>query len=209
MNKRNNVIAALMAGMLLLSSAVFADTSQIHGESIDTILSGIRSELNLGSTDAIEPDKVSDESLEKLGEAVMSFRIPDPRQHEWMDKMMGGEGSESLADMHKLMGYRYLENGSTDFGSMMMGSNMYGRGFGGTVMEGRFSGWMPGYRVWGYGWIFPLLFVVLIIAAAVLIIFLARRGRTQGISGTDPLTALKGKYVKGEIGRERVHEDEE
>ncbi len=216
MNRKNKSVifaAVLVAFMLILSPAAFADSSADHGESIDAILSGIRSDLKLGAQDTIDPAKVSDASLEKLGEAVMSFRIPDPRQHEFMDKMMGGEGSESLANMHKFLGYRYLENGSTDFGSMMggissyRGENMFGRGFGGTAMEGRFGdgsygGWMPGYMLQGYGWVFPLLIVVLIIAAAILIVLFVKRNKKADTLGNDSLRTLKERYVKGEIDRE-------
>ena len=202
MIKNKNIFAVLLTAMLLFGSVVFADTSESHDASIDTILSGIRSELNIGSNDRIEPDKVSDASLEKLGEAVMSFQIPDPREHEWMDKMMGGEGSQSLSNMHKLLGYRYLANGSTDFGSLMMGSgsfgsrNMYGRGF----SEGRFGGLMTLY---GYmGWIIPALIGLLILAAAVLIVFLAKRNRKYVTGSNEPLSALKVRYARGDIDRQ-------
>ncbi len=205
MIKNKNIFAFLLASMLLFGSVVFADTSESHGASIDTILSGIRSELNIGSNDRIEPDKVSDASLEKLGEAVMSFQIPDPRQHEWMDKMIGGEGSQSLSNMHKLLGYRYLANGSTDFGSLMMGSGsfdsgkMYGRGF----REGRFGGFMPFYGFRGYmGWIVPVLIGLLILAAAVLLVYLVKRNRKYVTGSNDPLSALKVRYARGDIGRQ-------
>lgn len=173
--KKGIFISVLISFMILLSTAVFADSSADHGESIDSVLSVIRNELNLGVQDVIDPTKVSDALLEKLGEAVMSFRIPDPRQHEWMD--------------------------------MMMGSGLYGRGFGGTGMEGRFGdgnyrGWMAGYMLQDYEWIFPLLIVLLIIAVAIIIVMFVKRSRKADALRSDPLSLLKERYVKGEIDRE-------
>lgn len=53
----------------------------------------------------------------------MSIMIPDFRQHEWMDEMIGEEGSGSLSSMYKCIGYRYLSGDS----SLMMGLHNYGR----------------------------------------------------------------------------------
>ncbi|RMD67788.1 hypothetical protein D6817_00495, partial [Candidatus Pacearchaeota archaeon] len=44
-------------------------------------------------------EKLTDEQLEILGDYFMEQMHPG-RQHEIMDEMMGGEGSESLRDMH-------------------------------------------------------------------------------------------------------------
>ncbi len=53
MIKNKNIFAVLLTAMLLFGSVVFADTSESHGASIDTILSGIRSELNIGRSTLI------------------------------------------------------------------------------------------------------------------------------------------------------------
>ncbi len=207
MNKRLTAVLSvvLAMGMFLTASAVFADASENHGESIDSILSEIRGELNLDSSATINPDNVSDESLEKLGEAVMSFRIPNPRQHEWMDKMMGGEGSESLSNMHKLLGYRYLVNGSAAFGPLMMGYGYRGNEM--TVRDfdnGRFGGWGQMPMVWssGYGWIFPVLGLLLIAVLVVLIVLFAKKRNKAYPYGSDVLEKLNERYAKGEITKE-------
>jgi uncharacterized membrane protein len=105
--------------------------NEAHGRSIDAVLAEIRREQNIEKNESINPDIVGDGLLEHLGEAVMRYMVPNPRQHEWMDEMMGGEGSENLAAMYWLMG------------SMMMGVTM-GSGT---------SGWdsMMGYGMMGYG----------------------------------------------------------
>lgn len=207
MNKRLTVVptVVLTIGMLLTAAAFFADASENHGESIDSILSEIRGELGLDISVTINPDNVSDESLEKLGEAVMSFRVPNPRQHEWMDNMMGGEGSESLSNMHKLLGYRYLVNGSAAFGPLMMGYGYRGNEMiGKDLSYGRFGGWGQMPMVWssGYGWIFPVLGMLLIAVLVVFIILLIKKRNKAYPYGSDLLEKLNERYAKGEITRE-------
>ena len=123
-------ILALFVGANILN----ADTSNEdqHGKSLEDVLQKIRDKQGLDPDDAINPRTISDEDLEELGEAVMSVMFPDPKQHEIMDNMMGGEGSRRLARMHKKMGYNYLS----------------GRGYGmmGCMMGGRRSGMMGRYN---------------------------------------------------------------
>ena len=111
MNK--SLILFMLAGAILLlvsSVTVFADTGHDgeHGRHIEDVLQEIRGKQGLGPDDAMDPRKVSNKDLEELGEAVMSIMHPEPEQHEFMDRMMGGEGSESLRRAHIRMGYNYL-----------------------------------------------------------------------------------------------------
>jgi hypothetical protein len=123
--------------LLLISTAitglVFADADG-HGRSVTEVLDEIRAELGIDEGKRIPPDAVSPALLEELGDAVMAEIHPDPEVHAWMDQMMGGEGSESLASAHRWMGYRYLTGGyGRGFGMMgggMMGPGMMGRGMG-------------------------------------------------------------------------------
>jgi len=107
-----------------------SDREGEHGKPLALILEGIRAKQGLGPDEAIDPRKVNNEDLEELGEAVMSVMIPDEQQHELMDQMMGGEGSWSLARMHRRMGYNYLSGGGFGMHGMFGGR----RGFRGGMM---------------------------------------------------------------------------
>jgi hypothetical protein len=148
------LILIFLAGAL---ATVYADsdTTDRHGRSVEEVLRKIRESQDLGPRDRIDPDRVDNELLEELGEALMSLMVPDPREHAWMDDMMGGEGSDSLASMHRVMGYRYLSGEGSFHGSMGMmgpmgGGMMMGPGMmGGAGMMGSYyrdDGWLQQER---------------------------------------------------------------
>lgn len=62
-------------------------------------------------------DDLSNEQLEKIGDYYMEQVHPD-EEHEQMDQMMGGEGSESLKQMHILMARRWYCQDSVGMGMM-------------------------------------------------------------------------------------------
>ena len=103
------IIATMVMLVLLMASitSVYADsTSDI--KSIDTVISDIRAELNIKTTDPINPEKVNNALLEQLGDSVMEAMIGNHDLHEQMDARMGGDGSATLTSMHIRMGYEYL-----------------------------------------------------------------------------------------------------
>ena len=114
-------ITVLTIILLLISTNVILNASGDHGRSIKDVLKEIRKELNLDEKTRIDPNKVPDQLLEELGEAVMSEQYPNERTHERMDNMMGGEGSESLKSAHRSIGYNYLSGNRRGFwGGMPM-----------------------------------------------------------------------------------------
>lgn len=114
-------ITILTIILLLISTNVILNASGDHGRSIKDVLKEIRKELNLDEKTRIDPNKVPDQLLEELGEAVMSEQYPNERTHERMDNMMGGEGSESLKSAHRSIGYNYLSGNRRGFwGGMPM-----------------------------------------------------------------------------------------
>lgn len=83
-----------------------SDTGE-HAESVDVVLREILSNHSVSTVDELDLDRVTDEEWERLGDAVMELYHPG-EAHEAMDRMMGGEGSESLRQMHIHMGKAYL-----------------------------------------------------------------------------------------------------
>lgn len=119
-----------------------------HDSPLADVLKEMRSNQRIGPNGKIDPEKVDDNLLEELGESFMSLIFPNSKQHEWMDNMMGGEGSDDLKSMHIRMGYSYLsgergfmmergDRGMMDRGArgMMERNRSTGRGMGGSMMR--------------------------------------------------------------------------
>lgn len=101
-----------------------------HGESVEAVLQELLNQQSVSTVQELNLSKVSDDDWERLGDAVMELQHPG-EAHEVMDRMMGGEGSDSLRQMHINMGQAYLGYGSGNgyYGSgMMMGGGMMGYG---------------------------------------------------------------------------------
>ena len=102
-------------------------------------------------------DSLSSEQLELIGDYVME-QIHPGQAHQYMDAMMGGEGSDSLKRAHIAMAYRFYCTGS---GSGLDANNPYfgvmgGYGMMGGMMSGGYGGMMGGnaystYGLMGYG----------------------------------------------------------
>src|SRR3989344_7893020 len=103
-------------------------------------------------------DKLTNEQLEAIGDYYMEQMHPG-EAHEIMDTMMGGEGSESLKQVHINMARRLYCNENIYIGYGMMGS-------GGMMSRGMMGGAYPAsyaYSAYGYlsmFWI--MLFVALL-----------------------------------------------
>jgi hypothetical protein len=146
--------------VLLIAVVVFPALADETTKSVELILQEIKNDQNVKETEQIDPDRVSEAQLAQLGEALMERMLPNERQHELMDQMMGGEGSSSLEAMHRSMGYRYLSGGEE--ASWRSGWGMMGPG-----MMNNLQGYMlsAGPLVW-------ILIVILAAAVVVLAILL-------------------------------------
>ena len=111
-------------------------------------------------------DELTDEQLEAIGDYYMEQMHPG-ESHELMDQMMGGEGSESLKQVHINMAKRLYCN--EDVGGMMGGNMMgYGGMMGGnTGSYGMMGNWNSGFSYWNF---LNILYLVLLIGIIVLII---------------------------------------
>ncbi len=190
------------------------DAEPGHARSPDAVVSEIRQELGIGPEERVDPSRVPPGLLEELGDAVMGVMIGDEDRHEWMDRRMGGEGSERLASIHRSIGYRFLAEGER------IDEDWYGPGMMG--WGGHMGGWMHdgwwGTRGWGsWGWAGPVLMIgfwILVIAGIVLLVrWMVRQGHTSGGGGGRENTALdilKQRYARGELTEEeyrRIRKD--
>lgn len=188
------IVIFLTFGVL---AAIFAQADQAEGHgsgrSIESILSEIREIQGIGPKDRIDPEGVDNTLLEELGEAAMSLMVPDPEQHEWMDRMMGGEGSQTLAERHRWMGYRYLRGGLQAMGPMM------GGGF------GQYGNWGP---MMGLGYGAPIIWIIIavLIAVAVLSVLFYKAKRRDSVPAPNALEILKKRFARGEIKREQYEQ---
>ena len=122
--------------------------------------------------------QLTEAQLESIGDYLMEQMHPG-EAHELMDKMMGGEGSESLKTVHKNMGLNYLGcSASTGFNPGMM--NMMTGNWSNfnnlknyNSMMGNFGfnnmmGWGWGWSL--FGWVTMILFWVLTVVVIVALI---------------------------------------
>lgn len=175
-----------------------------HGRPLEEVLEAIRQSQGIIEDEPIDCAQVTDEQFEELGEAFMSIMHPDPQEHALMDRMMGGEDSETLSAMHKMMGARYLgcfKGGMFDetMPGMMGGWMMSpGRGWGRWGMMN--FGYGRGMMHYGFGGIFMWIILLVIIVFVVYFIIHATKSRTPGKE--IPLEVLKKRYAKGEITKD-------
>ena len=141
----------------------------------------------------ISCNKLSNEQLESIGDYYMEQMHPG-KAHEIMDNMMGGEGSESLKQVHINMAKRLYCNENVYIGYGMMGSwgmtNMMGRGMMGSYPA---SYAYNNYGYWNIFWI--LLFAAVIF----LIVWIIHRFGIKKTASETPLNILRKRFAKGEI----------
>ncbi|MDP3724516.1 MAG: DUF5676 family membrane protein [bacterium] len=106
--------------------ATVASESAREHQSIDAILPMLLEKYNVTTIQALPCDSLSEDDLERLGDAWMETIHPG-QAHEGMDRMMGGEGSENLRAAHIQMGRNYLGCDRSSWGGM--GAGMMGGGF--------------------------------------------------------------------------------
>ena len=101
----------------------------------------------------ISCDNLTNDQLEVLGDYYMEQMHPG-ESHEYMDNMMGGEGSESLRQVHINMGLAFYceERGATSLGMM---------GYGGMMSNTYYGTGKTSFNI--FGWIITLLIIVVLV----------------------------------------------
>lgn len=181
---RKLIFILIITTAIILPAFVLANGD--HGLSVDDVLTEIMASQNVDEAASINCQEVTSEQFEDLGDSVMGAIHPDEQQHEFMDQMMGGEGSESLRAMHVIMGENYLGCGTGVMGGGMMG------GMDMMSMMGNWSGYpsdnsfnnmmynmMGGWGAWSwFGWIFMVtVWVFLVVLIVVLIKWLIGKNK--------------------------------
>ena len=153
--------------MLLLSVSLVSAHEHDFGETKQLIDSGISC------------DELTNVQLEAIGEYYMEQMHPG-EAHELMDEMMGGEGSDSLKQVHIQMAKRLYCNenidGMTGGGmmGMMMGSGgmmnmMGGQNIqNGGMMQGISGNYYGSYNL--FGWLFMILVITILVLTIIILI---------------------------------------
>ncbi|MDP3997006.1 MAG: SHOCT domain-containing protein [bacterium] len=160
--------------------------------------------------------QLKDADFEKIGEYFMGQSIGDTLRHiamnEMMKSMMGEQGEEQ---MHIAWGKRgsgcdtsaAFPSQGTSFIPMMQ-MMMGGWSSPSGLNQGNNSMMNFGFSPFGgFGWIFMILWWVLIIAGIVALIkWLTGQSRGNGVREKSPLEILKERYAKGEIDKKEFDE---
>ncbi|MBI2542270.1 hypothetical protein HYV80_06180 [Candidatus Woesearchaeota archaeon] len=120
--------------------------------------------------------QLAEGQLESIGDYLMEQAHPG-EAHEVMDRVMGGEGSESLRLMHIAMAKRLYcndANAAVDYGMIgygMMGAYGKGTNYGGmmNMMGGNFGYGMMGNYSYGYWGFLNFLSIILVIGLVILV----------------------------------------
>jgi hypothetical protein len=127
--------ATILTLVTLLMCGFSASAAELTKEGSNTLslnqaLQEIMKAQDVSNIKSIDCSKVTEKQLEDLGDAFMDVMHPDSSEHEFMERMMGGENSPTQVVMKRMMGARYLGcyKGELPFEYMMGPMNM-GRGY--------------------------------------------------------------------------------
>jgi len=148
----------------------------------------------------ISCDKLSDEQLEAMGDYYME-QIHPGEAHELMDNMMGGEGSESLKQVHINMAKRLYCNGDVYIGYGMMGSG----GMMNMMSRGMMGGYPANYDYSNYGY-WNIFWILLFAAVIFLMGWIIYRFGIKKTTPETPLNILRKRFAKGEITKKEFED---
>lgn len=195
------IISLLFVLVFTIFTVIGVRADGMNLKSVDTIISEIRREQNIQSTETIDISKVSLAKLEELGDSVMEKVIGNTDVHDRMDIALGGDGSISLTNVHIRVGTNYLAGIPITMMTFMGASGMMG-GYGYYNQNNYPSGY--GGMMGNFGWEGMLLggvfFIILLIT---LFYFITKKSRfTVRNSDDSAVNIAKERYSKGEINRD-------
>ena len=182
------IFTILIFSMLLLNVSLASAHEHNFAETKQLIDSGISC------------DKLTDEQFESMGDYYMEQMHPG-EAHEMMDKMMGGEGSDTLKQMHIQMAKRLYCN--EDVGGMMGSGGMMGMM---NMMGGNMMGNYPSYYGYGYNSFWNIFWSIFLIGVIALVIWLIYKFTKKGKESETPINILQKRYAKGEINKKQLEE---
>jgi uncharacterized membrane protein len=145
-------------------------------------------------------NKLSNEQLEAIGNYYMEQMHPG-EAHEIMDNMMGGEGSESLKQVHINMAKRLYCNDNVYIGYGMMGSGGMMNMMGGGMM----GNYPASYAYSNYGY-WNIFWILLFAAVIFLIVWIVYKFGIKKTASETPLNILRKRFAKGEITKKEFED---
>ena len=142
----------LLIVLILLVSMSFAFAHEDFTETKQLVDSGISC------------SELADEQLEEIGDYYMEQMHPG-EAHELMDNMMGGEGSETLKQVHINMAKRLYCNENVYVGYGMMSGGMMNMA-GNMMNYGMMGNYGYGFGYWGF---INILYITLLIGLIILV----------------------------------------
>jgi uncharacterized membrane protein len=201
------LISIFIVFFILLPVVLLAQGGHSHEEEIKEGRSLLESRISC--------QELTDKQLEAIGEYLMEQMHPG-ESHEAMHQMMGmKEGTEYHKNFHiNLAKTMYCGQGSMNSMMSMMGmmgnrSNYPWQNLSNPLMGNMMTSSSP-FGWWGswnwLGWVFMILFWVLIIVGTIALIkwLIDQAGGRK--KEKSPLDILKERYAKGEISKEEFEE---
>ncbi|MBI4010197.1 MAG: hypothetical protein HY361_03345 [Candidatus Aenigmarchaeota archaeon] len=158
MKRLETTIAIFVAFIFIANGALAHGVEKV--KSVEEVVNEIVAKQNMASIDEIDCNKISGADFEQLGDALMERMVGSHELHEQMDDMMGGEGSESLKQMHIAMGRNWL--GCSGLQGMMGMMPMMMR-----MMGNYYPAYYTGYNtLLGFsivGWVLSAISIILLV----------------------------------------------
>ncbi|MBI2042827.1 hypothetical protein HYT25_00370 [Candidatus Pacearchaeota archaeon] len=163
--KKEKLLLVGFIGMLVFVNLVSAHCGN------ETICTESFSEAEDIITQKVSCNDLTESQLEILGDYYMEQMHPG-ELHEIMDERMGGEGSETLRQIHVNMGLAFYCGEHDEFSVNMMNTMMGRTGYGYGMMSSYYD-----YKTNYFAWVFNIL---LIIGLVLLIVWLWNQIQNSG-----------------------------